>query len=68
MGSPDTVHVWAADSADPIPVAVTVRRIARGARAELHVIEAPLPHMFMMFTSGPERVAERLASPDVATP
>src|SRR5439155_7611702 len=38
-------------------------RSARGARAALHVIEAPLPHMFMMFAPGAERVAEILASP-----
>jgi alpha-beta hydrolase superfamily lysophospholipase len=34
----------------------------RGARAELHVIEAPLPHMFMMFAAGADRVADLLAS------
>jgi len=33
MGSPDTVHVFAADSAEPIPLLVTMRRIACGARA-----------------------------------
>src|SRR5262249_24381599 len=35
---------------------------ARGASATLHVIESPLPHMFMMFATGAERVAELLAS------
>lgn len=36
---------------------------AHGARAALHVIEAPLPHMFMMFARGAEPVAELLAIP-----
>jgi hypothetical protein len=37
--------------------------VARGAHAALHVVDEPLPHMFMMFESGAERVAELLASP-----
>jgi hypothetical protein len=38
--------------------------MVRGARAALHVIEAPLPHMFMMFAPGAERVVEILAAPE----
>ena len=35
---------------------------AHGARAALHVIDAPLPHMFMMFAAGAERVADVVCS------
>jgi len=56
-----------ASAGDPIAPPRVMQRladwlVARGADARLHVLDQPLPHMFMMFEEGAERVAELLAT------
>jgi alpha-beta hydrolase superfamily lysophospholipase len=56
----------AGDLVAPPAVMEELRRwlAARGADAALHVIAAPLPHMFMMFGEAAERVVDVLAASD----